>query len=150
MEIEEEFFTLPSNSSKDWHGGNTISAFTTKLARPFILKPGCSYRVGLAELKIPADALPTTASDDCYVYCSICALNYVGDALAPLLRSVRISKVQETYEFAKLYMHKLIDIKEIKDVTITLAAQSGKNFPFKSSSLPSSVVLCIQTIPPTK
>lgn len=141
---KERFLFLPSNSSKSFHKDNTLSKFTTRLFQPLTLKPGYEYRIGLAELSLPGDAIPNaTQSDDCYVYCSLCCLNYVGDSFSKLLRTVRISKTTETYSFPIIFFHEVELVTHVTDIEIKLARQSGENFPFRSSTLPSIATLCI-------
>lgn len=141
---KERFLFLPSNSSKDFHDKNSLSKFTTRLVQPLTFQLGYEYRIGLAELSIPANALPNqNQSDDCYVYCSLCCLNYVGDTFSKLLRSVRISKTTETYSFPIIFFHEIEPVTYVTDIEIKLARQGGENFPFKSSTLPSIATICI-------
>lgn len=140
----ELYFTLPSNSSKNFYSGNLVSQFTTKLAQGVRLPEGQRHSIGLAELIFPFEALPDNYPKDLYIYCDLCAYNFVGDETNRFLRVVRIVPKQESYRFSKIYFHSLVD-PVFDTIEIVILSQSGERYPFKTSAVPSIIVLCIRS-----
>lgn len=139
----EIYITLPSNSSKKFFANNSLSKYTTKLDQKLTLQDGQRYKVGLAELIIPADVLPAGIKD-CYIYCSLCAMSYVGDTYSRLLRVIRVNDKMKkfSYDFNKIHYYALQE-REIDTIDIWITDQKGATFSFKTTDHPVIVVLCI-------
>lgn len=144
--MDEIIITLPSNSEAPvYRGTNKLSRFTVQLARPLVLNTEKRFSLGLCEINIPWQALPTDldSNKDLYVYCNLVSPQYTGDSYSRLLRLVRIQNNKETYEFNKIYYRPLEGTRHTC-VDIFISNQKGENYPFGDSELPCVVVLSVK------
>lgn len=138
--MDEEILTLPSDVEATYFK-NTLSRYKTELSHPLELDPASKYKVGLCELMLPLEALPDTI-EDCFIYCSLCDNSYVGNSWSKILRMVRVNKDKDVYEFQRVY-YKTVEERHVTSIELFLATKKGEPYKFKSSSLPTSIVLSI-------
>jgi len=146
--VDPKHFYVPllSNTSKNLYPGNTIAAFTSELERAEELGYSENWEVGVCEFSYPPNSVGTfkqrTVVGDTtgLLYCHLISPQYLGRALVRCMRTFTYPSLSVQHVFDNVY-NPPVGKRTFRTIRLEILQLTGKQFEFKSTTMPSNVVL---------
>jgi hypothetical protein len=146
------YVTLFSNVSSDIYKSNTLAAFTNQLAQVIELHPTDKWEVGLCEFTCSPPAVGTfkptaiVSKSHGLIYCNLISPQFMGDKSLRCLRTFTYPSLYCQHVFENIY-YVPVEKRSFREIRIEALTLEGVRVPFKSSEVPTKVVLHFRGVP---